>query len=128
MSFACTGAPGNILIITGDFTWFIQSFSLFCLLNHKPPPENRPILFKSALQFNISKFYCNTLNRHCMSTINRLFDSITTVLFILWIFFNLFERHSLSQYCIAAMLLCFACVFGIRLFINFKIMLRRLKQ
>jgi hypothetical protein len=63
-----------------------------------------------------------------MNTVNRLFDSITTALFILWIFFNLFESYSLSAYCIAAMLACFACMLGIRFLVHCKIMLRRLKE
>lgn len=63
-----------------------------------------------------------------MSIINRLFDSITTVLFILWIFFNLFERYYLSVFCIVAMLTCFAFLLLLRLLVFYKITLDRLKQ
>jgi hypothetical protein len=63
-----------------------------------------------------------------MSIINRLFDSITTVLFIFWIFFNLFERYSLSAFCIVAMLVCFAFLIGLRLLVFYKITSGRLKQ
>lgn len=62
-----------------------------------------------------------------MNSVNRLFDSITTVLFILWILFNLFEKYSLSIYCIAAMLFFFAGMMGIRLLMRFIILLRRQK-
>ena len=63
-----------------------------------------------------------------MSIINRLFDSITTALFILWIFFNLFERYYWSAFCIAAMLCCFAILLLLRLLVFYKITSHRVKQ
>ncbi len=63
-----------------------------------------------------------------MNIISRFVDSAITILFILWMLLTLFENYSLSAFFIAAFLFCIACILSIRLFIFYKIILRRLKQ
>ena len=63
-----------------------------------------------------------------MNAISRFFDLMTTVFFILWMLLRLFERYDLSDFCLAAVLFFAVCMFGFRLFIFYKITLRRLKQ
>lgn len=63
-----------------------------------------------------------------MNTINRFFDLMTTVFFILWMLLRLFESYDLSVYCLAAVLFFAVCMIGVRLFFFYKITLRRLKQ
>jgi hypothetical protein len=62
-----------------------------------------------------------------MNLINRIFDLMTTVFFILWMLLHMFKSYDLSTLCLAAVLFCIICMMGFRLFIFYKITLRKLK-
>lgn len=63
-----------------------------------------------------------------MSFFIRLFDLTTTFFFVLWMLLHLFEFYDLSVICLAAVIFFAACMFGLRLFVFYKITLRRVKD
>lgn len=63
-----------------------------------------------------------------MQLINRFFDLMTTVFFILWMLLHLLESYDLSALCLGAVLFFAVCMIVFRFFFFYKITLRRLKQ
>jgi hypothetical protein len=63
-----------------------------------------------------------------MSFFIRLFDLATTFFFALWMLLHLFEMYDLSYICLAAVIFFAACMFGLRLFVFYKITQRRLED
>jgi len=62
-----------------------------------------------------------------MSLFIRFFDLMTTFFFMLWMILHLFENYDLSAVCLAAVLFFGVCMISLRLFLYYKITIRRLK-
>ena len=63
-----------------------------------------------------------------MNFINRFFDLMTTVFFILWMLLHMFGNYDLSTWCLAVVLFFAVCTVGVRLLIFYKITLRRMED
>lgn len=63
-----------------------------------------------------------------MNLFIRFFDLMTTLFFILWAVSYLIEMYDLSVICLAAVAFFCICMIALRLFVYYKITLRRLED